>query len=216
MKQILLITILVVSTFSLKGQEKVLFHKYGPTASSWKIYKWNIPDPTNEIWILKETVDEKGRVIELEFLKNGKLIQDHVCYLADRVTFKYEKDKIIQELFYDTIRPVANECEMYYKTIYHLKNEYIDKVETFYRFDTINYTPEEVHEVKKYVPEHFIFTCNDSTNTEIEYYYHSFAKLNGIYPVNKGYKFEYGNYYYDQEPVNTEILKGIKKIKNNR
>ncbi len=214
MKQNILILTFTIFGFLANGQEKTLFHSYSPTASSWKIIERNIRDTTNVIWVLKEIVDEKGRVKELQFLKNGKLISDHLCYLANRVTFAYQPNKIIEELFWDSTPPIANECDINCKTVYHLTNNHIDSLEMFHCFDTENYTEEEVNNAKRYAPERFTFICNDSTNTEIDYYYHSYAKLNGIYPVNNGYKFKDKHYYYDREPVNTEILNGINK--NNR
>lgn len=217
MRQTTLVLIIIIFHSFSYGQEKVIFHSYSPTASSWKILVWNIKDPINTTWVLKEIVDKEGRVSELQFLKNGKLTPDILCYLANRITFSYSKNEITERYFYGYEEPFANEFDMPYKSIYHLENDYIRRVETFHKFDTINYTSEEIIEAKKYVPEYFNFWCNESTNTEIQYYYHSLAKMNGMYPVNKGYKFEYGNYYYyDREPVNTEILNGIEKIKNNR
>jgi len=102
---------------------------------------------------------------------------------------------------------------MPFKTIYHLNNNYISRTETFRKFDTINFSKNELAELKKYVSEYELNICNDSTNTEIEFYYHSFAKMNGVYPTNKDYKYD-PNYYYGDIPENKSIINGIKKIKN--
>ena len=213
MKRLITLLVFTYLTCSLLGQEKIIFHKFGSTASSWEILEWNISDTSNSRGILKETIDRNSRVIELEFLN----VKAHLCYLATRIKYSYYENKIIEDLFFDSIPLIANECEMNYRSIYHLKDNYIEKVETFFRFDTINYSAREIEEIKKYIQEHKMSICDDSTNTEIEYYYHSYAKLNGIYPVNKGYKFEKGHYYYDKEPVNKSIIDGIEKLrKNNR
>ena len=195
-------------------QRNVLLHSYSPTASNWKIIEWNIRDTVNIRWVLKELVDEKGRVSELQFLKDDKLISNPLCYLANRVTFDYQENKIIARYYHHYDELIANECEMPYKSIYHLEGNYIISIESFFKFDTIHFTNEELQEIKQYIPEHTHYYCNDSVNMEVDYYLHSFAKMDGVYPVNKGYKFVYGHYYYDKEPVNASILKGISK--NNR
>lgn len=204
------IIILIVGN-QLSCQEKVLFHKYYPTASSWKITDWNVSDRLSNKFIIKETVDTKGRVKELQFLKNGKLIPNMLCYVANRVTYEYKKNQIIERFFQNNDTPVSNECEMPYMKIYHLNKNYIKSIETFYKLDTISFSKNEIDYLKTIVPEKVTILCDSTSNSEIEYYYYSYAKNNYKYPTNKGYKFKYGHFYYDEEPVKSSIIRGLER-----
>lgn len=55
--------------------QKILYHEYLPTASDWDIIEWNTKKNPEKDFILKEYVDEKGRVTTLEFLYNNKLLK---------------------------------------------------------------------------------------------------------------------------------------------
>ncbi len=92
------ITIIIIVFTNIVGAQKVDYHLYSPTASSWDIVEFGLYDTTGHKFLLRETIDEKGRVKELEFLKNGELINDVLCYLANRVTFEYSENKIIETL----------------------------------------------------------------------------------------------------------------------
>ena len=196
-----------------KTTEKILIHEFRPTASSWNVEKWNTINDKNPYQI-RETVDSKNRVIKLEFMKNGKVLENRLCYLPTVVEYEYQTDRITERLYSNGQPMEATECEMPFKTIYHLKDNYITKVETFRKFDTINFSKNELNELRKYVSEYELTVCNDSTNTEVEFYYHSFAKMNEIYPTNKHYKYDPENYYYGDEPEAESIINGIKKLKN--
>jgi hypothetical protein len=210
MKQIITILI-VILTGIVNGQEKVLFHSYIPTASSWDILEWNVSDTSDTKWHLKETLDNQGRVIELEFLKDGKLVDDPLCYLANRITFEYNQNQIIETLYHFNQEIYTTDCEMYYKTIYHLdKKGFITKRESFAKYDFDGLEKSEIEKLKKFVPEHAVMTDSIGTNLEVEYYYHSFAKMNGIYPVNKNYEFK-DDYYYGDQPEKESVIKGIKR-----
>jgi len=215
MKQIItIISILFLSSLAY-GQKKVIFHEYTPTASRWNIFRWNLTDTTNVIWTLKEIVDKKGRVKELDFLKNGELIDDYLCYLANRVTYEYKKGQIIEKLFQGEQELLATDCEMPYKAIYHLDNHnYILKIEFFAKYDFSGMDSAAIKQWKEWVPEHKILTP-DSLQLQVDYYYHSYAKMNGIYPVSKNYKLV-EDYYYGDEPEKSSIKNGIEKLLNNR
>lgn len=189
---------------------QLLYHECGTTASSYTLSKWNIKDKNNQ-WALKETIDKQGRVRSLEFLYNtgGATL----CYLPTKVLYEYPEGQIVETLYRGNDVAVANDCEMHYRKIYNLNEGYIVSTETFYKIDSITYPTNEVEETKKYVSSYEKYEVNDSINTEIEFYIFSFSKMNGIYPTNKNYKFPKGNYYFDKEPVNTEILKALKKEK---
>lgn len=231
MKLIIILVFLSLSN-SMFSQEKVLFHEYYETASSWNIAKWNISDTTNIVWVLKEVVDNQGRVIELVFLKNGKVNDGGVCYLATRVEYEYQDRKIITRLYEANEPMLATDCEMNYMSISHLDEEgYIEKRENFFAFDFSNMDSVAVEEIKRYIPEHNIvmpgtvpfdpnidFIRWNNIQLEIDYYSLSYAKMNGIYPVSKNYVIYEGHYYYrddpENEPEKTAIINGIEKLKN--
>lgn len=210
MKLLKLLPILFLFMNSCSRQH-ILYHEYSPTASSLNIVKWNTEN-INQRFILRETVDRKGRVIKLEFLVNGKLPTNSLCYLANLVLFEYGADKIIEKKYYDTESKLnAIECESAWKTEYHLRNGYIIKITNNYHMDSTNYTKEELQMASEYLSPYKQIIANDSVNLQVEYYYHSFAKSNGHYPTNKGYKFMDGHYYYDDVPENMEIKNSITK-----
>ena len=192
--------------------EKVLIHEFTPTASRWNIINWNSINKKNQFQV-RETIDSKNRVIKLEFLKNDKEIENALCYLPTLVKYEYLPNKIIENLFTNGAKMDATECEMPFKTIYHLKNNYITKVENFRKFDTINFSKNEIAELKKYISEYELIICNDNTNIEIDFYYQSFTKMNGIFPTNKNYKYE-PHFNLGDEPESESVKKGIKKLNN--
>lgn len=215
MRQTIAIIVLVYLTSLAYGQEKVIFHEYTPTASGWDIIRWNLSDTTNVIWTLKETADEKGRVKELDFLKNGDLIDDCLCYLANRVTYEYSIGQIIERLYQGDQELLATDCEIPSKSIYHLDSQnFILKIETFSKYDFSGMDSTEIKKWKEWVPEYEVQTP-DSSQLQVDYYYHSFAKMNGIYPVSRNYKLA-NDYYYGDEPEKTSIINGLNKLKNNR
>jgi hypothetical protein len=196
-------------TLSEIDPNRVLIHVYSSTTSSWNIEKWNINDNSKEIYTLKETIDNEGRVVKLEFLENGKLIDDPLCYLANKVEYDYDENKVTETLYHFDEELLATECEMHYRTIYHLDdNNAISYLERFAKYNFDGLTETEIENWKIWVPEKVILTDTLGQNLQIEYYYHSFAKMNGIYPVNRQYKF-IDDYYYGDEPEKSSILKAI-------
>jgi hypothetical protein len=210
----LLIFILLVLHFvnHANGQDKVIFHKYEPTASSWNIIEWNTKDTLNTIWIVKETIDNKGRVSQLEFLKKGKLINDHLCYLANKVTFEYSDNLIIQTLYSGDLPLMATDCEVPYKTIFHLdKENYIEKIEIYAKYDFNGMDSNQIAQWKKWVPEYRLVTSEEK-QLHVDYYYHSYAMFNGVYPVSRNYEL-IDNYFYGDEPEKSSIIIGIDKLR---
>jgi hypothetical protein len=196
------------------GQGKEIFHKYEPTASSWEIVQWNLTDTANAFYTLREIVDENGRVKELDFLKNGVLYDDCLCYLANRVTYEYNEGQIVERLFHNDYELLATDCEMPYKSIYYLDNQnYILKIESFSKYNFSGMDSTEIKNWIEWVPTVRV-QLPDSSQLQIDYYYHSFAKMNGVYPVSRNYKFN-NDYYYGKEPEKTSIINGLKKLKNN-
>ena len=211
MKNVVILLIISI-IFCVQGKaQKTLNHLYYSTASSWDIAEWNVVKSYSKRTILEETVDKYGRVIELKFLLDGEIVNAPLCYLASRVVFEYGENTITEILYhkYDTI--IANECEMYYKTIYHLDNDgYIIRRERFNKFDTKNYSKESIESLKRFIPEYEDSIMTEKSQIQIDYYYHSFAKYNKKYPVSKGYVFPENHYYYGDEPEKTSILNGLK------
>lgn len=193
--------------------ERILFHEFSPTASSWNVEKWNIDEKTSG-YLIRETVDSKNRVIKLEFLKDKKVITNRICYLPTVVEYQYYSDKIIEKLYINGKPMEATECEMHYKAVYHLKNNFLEKIEIFRKFDTVNNSDKEIIELKEYTPEYSLINCEDDSNYEIEFYYHSFSKMDEIYPVNRNYKYNSEHYYYGDEPEAESIINGIERLKN--
>ena len=109
---------------------------------------------------------------------------------------------------------LATDCEMHYRTIYHLdKNGFISKRETFAKYDFDGIEESEIKQWKEWVPEHTVVVDSLGINLQVDYYYHSFAKMDGVYPVNKNYEF-ISDYYYGDQPEKKSIQEGLKKIKN--
>ena len=214
MRRIITILSLILIVNLAKGQERAIYHSYSPTASSWDIVEWNIQDTSKVPWVLKETIDNQGRVIQLEFLKNGELIGDYLCYLANRVTFEYKPDRIIETLFQDDQELLATDCEMYYKNIYFLDRDgFINKVESIAKYDFSQIDSTEIAQWKGWVPEKVVRTDSVGINLQVDYFYHSFAKMSGKYPVNRNYEL-IDDYYYGDEPEKASIKKGLEKTKN--
>lgn len=213
MKQGLFIILFILLSKINYSQDKVFFHEYTPTASSWNVIEWNIQDTANVIWAIKETVDPEGRVTELQFLKKGSLISNYLCYLPNRVTYEYIEGQIIETLFSFDQPLTATDCEMNFKAVYHLDNEnYINKIEYFSKYDFSGLDSAEIIQWKIWVPE-YSFITPDSAQLQVAYYYHSYAKMRGLFPVSRNFKLV-EDYYYGDEPEKTSIKNGIKKYKN--
>lgn len=197
------------------SKPKTLYHKYYQTASDWNIVTWNLPDTTGEPFLLKETVDKQGRVIMLEFLEKGQP-SGSLCYLANRVTFEYQQNKIIETLYISDSLMYATDCEMHYKRIYHLDSEnYILKVEQFAQYDMNNLGTSTLQHWKEWVPEHTV-TDNTKNQLRVDYYNYSYAKMIGIYPVSRNFKLS-DDYHNGDEPERQAIINGLQKLnKNNR
>ncbi len=190
-------------------QDQILFHSYTPTASSWDILEWNLQDTARVSWVLKETVDDKGRVTQLEFLKDGELIKDPLCYLANRIVYEYQADRIIEKLYHFDTEMLSTECEARFSTTYFLNEQgFITRTESLAKFDFTDLSPEEIAGISEFIPEKVIQTDSLGINLQVEYFYHSFTKMNGAYPTNENFIFD-DAYYYGDEPEKQSILKGL-------
>lgn len=198
-------------TYNSYGQ-KIIYHEFSPTASDWDIIEWNTKKNPEKDFILKEYVDEKGRVTELEFLKDNNLLQNYLCYLPNIITFEYYDNKIVETLYQSNEFPFATDCEMWYKSIYHLnKDNTIESVERLSIFDFSGMNSHEIDSLKKHpLPEHFIEALEGTNMLQLDYYYYSFAKMNGIYPVCKNYIFDENDEYFENEPERSSIKQSLK------
>ena len=187
------------------------YHKYSPTASDYDIVQWKLSDTTRQNFLLKETVDNKGRVIKLEFL-NKALPGSSLCYLADKVIFKYQGRQIIETLYLSDTLMYATDCEMYYKSIYQLdRRNFITRIDRFAKYNLLNLGGSSLKQWKELVPEHIILNSR-VTPLQIDYYRYSYAKLNGIYPASKNFELA-DEHYYGDEPERKLIVTGLRKLR---
>jgi len=76
-------------------QDSVIYHSYFETTSSYKIEEWNINSEKLPKLYLEEKIDQKGRVTQLRFFSNGKVLNTTLCYLAPWYRFQYPNDSTI-------------------------------------------------------------------------------------------------------------------------
>jgi hypothetical protein len=169
------------------NQIQFLYHEFEETASDIHIVKWNIDKnelPSNYVL---ETVDSKGRVIELKFFKNNTLKYDRLCYLSVWVKYEYpNENKIIAYFLNSEGNEDADfECEMPSKCIYELsadkkiildtKSEYNINKE-FYLNN--GWVEEELNKTLEYL------NSEQNIHRIISYYDKSFNKMNKLFPVS--------------------------------
>jgi hypothetical protein len=199
-----------IMNLSCNGQERILKHEFEPTASDFRISKWNLKQNETSDYYLTEKVDSQNRVIELKFYKKSKSDFDHLCYLQTWIKYEYPNDfTIIQTNLNSNGVPEANiECEIASKIIYHLSNDKkrILKTEFEYKFDQTPYLKNGWKEeaIIKLIKE---LKANEKTANIIDYYSKSFAKMNGIFPVNSEFNIEQ---FYFSELEKERILIGVK------
>jgi hypothetical protein len=206
----ILIFVSFIMNISCNGQEKNLSHQFRPTASDFKITKWNLKQNQISDYYLNEKIDKQNRVKELKFYKNGKNDFNHLCYLQTWIKYEYPNDStIIQTNLNNKGIPEANiECELASKVIYHLSEDKkrITKTESEYKFDKTPYLKNgwTENEIVKLVKE---LKANEKTAYTIDFYSKSFSKLNGIFPVSSEFVLEQ---FYFTKVEKEKILIGIK------
>ena len=206
----ILIYVSFLMNMSCNGQEKFLNHQFEPTASDFRISKWNLKSNETSDYYLTEKIDSQNRVTELKFFKNGENDFDHLCYLQTWIKYEYPNDfTIIQtNLNSNGIAEANIECELASKVIYHLSQnkKIILKTESEYKFDQTPYlkngwTKNELLQTIKELKE------NEQTALIIDYFSKSFSKLNGIFPVSSEFDIEQ---FYFSELERNKIVSGIK------
>ena len=110
------------------------------------------------------------------------------------------------------IKSIEIPFEMWYKSVHYLnKDNQIERIERFSKYDFTNISKDEIEKWKtEWAPELRIEKPNPETMLQVDYFYHSFGKMNGIYPVSENFKLNEAHYYYGDEPEKTSILNGIK------
>jgi hypothetical protein len=172
----------------LNGQTRVIYHEYRPTDSSdTPIVQWDISSDSLPRWYIKESIDNHGRVIALQFY-NGRNLNDYgVCGFIPWIKFEYPNDTTIIQSFLDTKGKFMGdlECGNPSQVKYHLSRDkkfiLSSRIEIF--IDTISYLK------RGYTMDKIIQLSNNLKNetivNEINYYSMSKAKLNSIFPVVK-------------------------------
>ena|SRR5690606_1683876 len=185
---LILIGILILTSFGLQSEPKILFHKIRFTASSVELEKWNIKDTTGTAFVM-ETLDNYGRTKELRFY-NWKHQLDWAgsgFYGGSIIKYDYEKNKII-ETFFSSDNEIANDfktSEVPYRHIYFLNdNNQIVDLKQIYKID-FEWTKESFEETIKHLEFYKNYPDEGSDLNNVFGYSYGFAKMNGVNPKRK-------------------------------
>ena len=191
------------------GPIKVVYHEYSPTSSDYDIIRWNVNDTTGLTYVLKETTDNQGRVVSLEFLKNGNLIDDQLCYLPSKIKFSYQGNTIIQNLYRDDTLMFGYECDEVYRSVYTIDcRGYIILEESNSWFDSTGMTEDEYLYISQNRPD-TIFSLK-SNEMWVWGYVYSFYKKDGVFPVSYTFNFKkFGDLYGINEPELSSVREGV-------
>jgi hypothetical protein len=180
-------------------QKKKYYHEFEPTASEFRITKWNIKQIDSVNYYVSEQIDSENRVIELKFYENGKNNFSHLCYLQTWVKYEYPNDTTIIQLNLNNKNvPETNiECESPSKITYHLSadQKLILRTEYEYDFDHSHY--ENIGWTEEFISKILSeLKSQESSASLINFYSKSFEKLNGIFPVNN--EFDIKTFYFSK------------------
>jgi len=210
MKSSLFIFFLVLISSICFGQ-KTVFHKYYETASDYHISQWKINKNKLSNSYVQETVDCANRVTELKLFNNGRVVENHLCYLHTWIKYEYPNDTTIVEYYLSSSgeEDAAFECDMPSKTTFILSKDKrtILKSNSEYNFDEEFYLQNgwTKEELKRVIDQ---LKSEDGTDRCVSYYTMSYYKLNGIFPVSKDFKIEPFSFSDKEEK---QIIKSIKK-----
>jgi len=197
MKRLIVILGLFISQF-VSGQE-VYYHDYYETASDFAVTKWNCDNEDSLDGVIIEKVDAQNRVIEIKFMKNGKLNYGGLCYLSPWLRFDYPNDSTITLSYLNPDgQPEANiECEVPSKMTYYLTSDKktIKSSIAEFEFDPEPYLKNDW--TKESLDKILIELKKDNGKASpcIDYYSKSQSKLNGVFPVSKD--FDQLNIYFN-------------------
>lgn len=205
--------LILISTFVSCSGKKEIYHEFEPTASDFLIVKWNISKTILPKYYLKETIDRRGRVIELKFFEKNKIKTNRLCYLVPWIKFEYPNDTTIIQFNLDHNGNLESglECEVPSKVTYTLNKSKTQILESNpeYQLDFQYYldngwTNESISQAMELLKE------NQYSYQTIDYYSKSKSKLNGKYPVSND--FDIASYCFNQLEKQ-EIEKALKGIK---
>jgi len=147
----ILLTILIAFCF-LNANNNIYYHKLRLSDSSPVVEKWNVNVNDVGKYYVIETVDSLNRVIELRFIKDGKLFLQS-CYVTPIIKYEYKNDDIIT-YFYKNENELRTEleCGDFQKTIYYIENN-------------------EIINCKNYITDLYFLNSLDTTKTENKEYY---------------------------------------------
>lgn len=201
--------------------QNVIYHSFLTGTNDKRpiiIERWKNKDYSKKQ--IRETIDNKNRVTQLEFLRNGKLSEFGYFPIA-KVTYEYAENKIIETTF-DKYKETlyVDKYVAHYQSIYHLdKNGFIEKVERISDFEKrdsiyaeLNISPPSKAELEQESKE-YQFHYYSGKPIEIEFYKYSFTKLDGLYPVSEDYIVE-KNYEkkYSYYWIEKGIEEGVEKL----
>ena len=174
------------------------YHEFNRTASSFRTTKRDISNSELPYNYFIETIDEIGRVTDLKFVENGRIIERPLCYLSSWIKYEYpDKNTIISySLNSDGSKRSNLGCDMWYKTVYTLNDGQtkILKTQIEYAIDTAllienGWKEEELQRALKQLKE-----AKQPQPIMIDGYEKSTAKLNGKFPISD--RFELKNFSY--------------------
>jgi len=206
----ILFFLLFLMNISCNGQEKIIYHEFEPTASDFRITKWNLLEKELSNYYLSEKIDSKNRVTELKFYKNEQNDFEYLCFLPTWIKYEYPNDKMIIQtnLNYEGVPESNIECELPSKIIYHLSENQKEIVKTEYEYEfdhkpylkigwTEKYIKQLIDELKSY----------EKNSNLVDSYSKSLVKLNGIFPVSNEFDLKI---FYFSELEKEKIKDGIK------
>lgn len=218
--QYFLFLLVFILVNSCATKEKIAYHRvYTGTYDARPVVVdlWN--DSSGDK-LIRETTDEKNRVIKIEFLTQGKL-SGHGNFPVAKITYEYQDHKIIETAYdKDEKNLYVDKHASHYKSIYYLdENGFIEKVDRVSDFKTrdpvwkeLNMEPPSRADLEKESKDYHTHFY-EGRPLEVEFYKYSYYKFNGIYPISKDYKIDsdYENKYMDTW-MEIGIEDGIKKL----
>ena len=171
---------------------KQVFHRFERTASSFKTSKRNISPSDLPMNYFIETIDDQGRVTDIKFMENGKIIENRLCYLSPWIKYEYPDSKTIisYNLNYDGSKLSSIECDMWYKTVYTLDDSQtkILRTQIEYAIDTAQLIAYGWKEDELQRAPEGLKKAEQPRPIAIAGYMKSSAKLNGKFPVSDRFK----------------------------
>ena len=202
MRSIIIIILVFFFIIESKAQDcRTIYHLYQPTESVSRIVKWNIEDTTNQRFLVKEIIDKENRVISIQYLMDGKVVDQNTMYGITNLSYEYGDNFIVENYFDSQGNPMTFlENESPTKRIYFLndRNEIVD-CKTIHRIEFVGLEKEKLLEIENSLKFWRENVLQDTENKECEMdyiygYMSSYMKMNGIFPKKADYKFDFNNF----------------------